>query len=86
MATNQKDAVYQTVIEFFGKDYTPGMKPTDEQHKAITMKLAEGFVAGTIKHRSPAKVSTIESAAIYSKGLLSNWLRRDPRLNAPPAA
>ncbi len=86
MATNQKDAVHQTVVEFFGNEYTQGMKPTEEQHKAITMKLAEAFVAGTIKHRNPAKVSTIEAAAIYSKGLLSNWLRRDPRLNAPTAA
>ncbi len=83
---NQKDAVFAAVTEFFGSDYTPGMKPNDEQHKAITQKLAEGFVGGSIKHRNPSKVSTIEAATTYAKGLLSNWLRRDSRLQAPAAA
>lgn len=83
-AINQKEAVYLKVTEFFGADFKPGMKPTDEQHKAITAIIAEGFVSGSIKHRTPAKVATMEQALVYSKGLLSNWLRRDPRLAGTP--
>ncbi len=80
MAIRQKEAVYLEVVKYFGNEFKIGIKPTDEQHAAITHILAEGFVSGTIAHRHPAKVVNMEMATQYSKGLLSNWLRRDPRL------
>ncbi len=90
--TNQKDAVFATVSTYLsnkGIEFKTPVKLDDAQHAEVTKMLAEGFVGGTIKHRNPAKVSTIETASVYSKGLLSNWLRRDERLAgtiAPPAA
>ncbi len=84
MAIKQKEAVYLEVSRFFGPDFKPGSKITDEQHAAITKILAEGFVKGTIAHRHPDKVVNMAMATQYSKGLLSNWLRRDPRLAGEP--
>lgn len=84
--SNQKDAVFATVQKFLGSEFKTPVKLTDEQHKAVTLKLAEGFVAKTIKHRNPHKVETMETAGIYAKGLLSNWLRRDERLAGIPTA
>ncbi len=81
----QKDAVFNTVSTFLKNEVVTPVKLDEKQHAEVTRLLAEGFVAGTIKHRNPHKVSTMESASIYSKGLLSNWLRRDPRLAGTPA-
>lgn len=85
---NQKDAVYNTVVNFKGNDFQPkGIATlTADEHAKVTMLLAEGFVSGAIKHRTPAKVATIETAAQYSKGLLTNWLKRDSRFAAPVVA
>lgn len=85
-AINQKDAVYTTVVNFKGTDFSVPCKLTDDEHAKVTQLLAEGFVAGTIKHRTPAKVSNIDAAKVYAKGLLSNWLRRDTRLAGTPPA
>ncbi len=87
--TNQKDAVYATVFSFLGSDFKTPVKLSDAQHAEVTKLLATGFVEGKIKHRNPSKVGTMETAGVYAKGLLSNWLRRDERLagsiTPPPA-
>lgn len=86
-AISQKEAVYVKVTEYLGAEFKPNGKNTltEEQHKAVTAIIAEGFVSGTIKHRQPAKVGTMELALVYSKGLLTNWLKRDSRFQAPAA-
>jgi len=80
MAIKQKEAVYSMVVNFKGNDFKAPCTLTEDEHAKVTEMLAEGFVKGEIAHRTPAKVATIDSAKIYAKGLLSNWLRRDPRL------
>jgi hypothetical protein len=74
---NQKEAVFQAVSNITG--HTEGKcEPTTEQRKQIMAVLIEGFKAGKI---DLDKEFTDPELKVYVSGLLSNWLRKDTRLN-----
>lgn len=79
MGMNQKEAVFQAVINVVGVQHE-GVKyePTKEQRAQISMVLIEGFKSGDINLDREFDETGLKS---YVSGLLSNWLRKDTRLN-----
>lgn len=78
---NQKEAVFQVV-----RDIRRGAVDTDvpvvltKQEKALaSQKLFEGFKRGRVayNHEMPSD----DKLLLYISGLVSNWLRKDKRLN-----
>ena len=78
---NQKDAVYEAVKQ---------MKPIDvDQERAVALskqekhvveqKLFDGFRKGKIQYNG--ELPSEDKLAMYVSGLVSNWLRKDRRLN-----
>jgi hypothetical protein len=80
----QEAAVFAALISVMG-DQDGKFEPSKEERASVTDILAEGFTQGTIalkdtpsnneKLADPAKLRS------YCSGLISNWLRKDPRLN-----
>jgi hypothetical protein len=58
---------------------------TKEQRAAITHILCEGFRQGTIQFEktlsNQEKLASDSKLSAYVSGLISNWLRKDTRLN-----
>lgn len=75
---NQKEAVYKAVVAVTGYEGGEPCEPTREQRAEIQAILVEGFKSGQIQlDRS----YTERELKVYVSGLLSNWLRKDKRLN-----
>ena len=78
----QRTAVYNAVINVMG-EREGKYEPSDNERADIIMIVAEGLAQGTVdfsdearaKYDSPAKIKS------YTSGLVSNWLRKDTRLN-----
>lgn len=79
---NQKEAVFQAVVNVTGFNGEGQCTPSKEQKHQIVMVLVEGFKAGKI---SLDKVYDDAGLKSYTGGLLSNWLRKDTRLNGGTA-
>lgn len=75
---NQKDAVYQAVVNVTGFDGEGACEPSKEQRAQINAILCEGFKSGSIKLEREFSDSDLKG---YVSGLISNWLRKDTRLN-----
>jgi hypothetical protein len=73
----QGDAVYQAVVNVCGQ-VDGKYEPTKEQRAQIKQILFEGFKAGKIVL---GKEYTDEELTSYIPGLISNWLRKDKKLN-----
>ena len=78
---SQKEAVFNAVTNVC-EATDSGYVPSKEERASICQVLFEGFRAGTIDldanhvgHSDDAKLKN------YCSGLLSNWLRKDGRLN-----
>lgn len=85
---NQKDGVYSAVVAFCEEnniDFQDGNKfdPSKEQRKEIVSMVASAMEAGEVdlSDSARAKHSTPEKLHSYCNGLVSNWLRKDKRLN-----
>lgn len=74
----QKDAVYQAVTETMG-NVDGAYKPTKEQRLEMITLLATGINNGEIDYTLDR--ADMVSVRTYSSGLLSNWLKKDTRLN-----
>lgn len=77
----QKEAVYNTVRAVFeehGKSFEDGQKV--EMSKDMKAQCVEILVAGFENNEIELK-SEQENLKSYAGGLLSNWLRKDKRLN-----
>jgi hypothetical protein len=81
---NQKTAVFNAVCSVLNQDsFDESVSLTKEQRATVIEMVTEGFSAGDVefsesaraKYDSPAKIKT------YTNGLVSNWLRKDKRLN-----
>ena len=75
---NQKEAVYTAVVnvtEFNGEGQC---LPSKEQKAQISAILIEGFKTNQITLEVAFNDTDLKS---YVSGLLSNWLRKDTRLN-----
>jgi hypothetical protein len=75
---NQKEAVYQAVINVTGFNGDGACHPSKEQRAQINMILFEGFKNETIDMDTEKSDSDLKG---YVSGLTSNWLRKDKRLN-----
>lgn len=75
---NQKEAVYSAVCNVTGFKGDGVLMITSEQRKQVNMILFESFRAG---HITLDKEFTDPQLKQYVSGLLSNWIRKDKRLN-----
>ena len=88
MKVNQKTGVYNAVVSFChdnGIDFEDGMhfEPSKEQRHEIVTMVATAMEAGEIElsEEAAAKYDEFSKLKSYCNGLVSNWLRKDKRLN-----
>ena len=83
---SQREAVFATIVSVLeenGVHFNEGMNVQSEMNKevraAVSAKLIEGFANGTIE----LSTSYTDAAKLkaYTSGLISNWVRKDTRLN-----
>lgn len=81
---NQKTGVFNAVCSVLDQEsFDSAVELTKEQRSQVIEIVTNGFMANEIdmsdaarvKHDTPAKMKT------YTNGLVSNWLRKDKRLN-----
>jgi hypothetical protein len=79
---SQKEAVFNAVVEVLG-DFSGVAELSTEQRKEVINSLMSGFASGTVElsAEASAKYDTEAKLKSYTQGLVSNWLRKDPRLN-----
>jgi hypothetical protein len=78
---NQKEAVFQVIKDLRRGDVDTD-KPvvlTKQEKQVAAQKLFEGFKKGKVayNHEMPSD----DKLLLYISGLVSNWLRKDKRLN-----
>lgn len=78
MGMNQREATYQAIVNVTGFDGEGACVPTKEQRAQINLVLFEGIRSGSIEMSTEKSDSDMKQ---YVSGLISNWLRKDPRLN-----
>ena len=76
----QKDAVFAAVCEVRGStEFSDAVELTKEERASVQASLIAGFQNGSIAFQGDATDATKLSS--YVSGLVSNWLRKDKRLN-----
>jgi hypothetical protein len=78
MGMNQKEAVFQAVVNVTGFTGDGAVEISKEQRASVSAILIEGFRSGAIELQREFDDKELKS---YVSGLLSNWLRKDTRLN-----
>lgn len=81
---NQKTAVFNAVCSVLGQDsFDECISLTKEQRATVIEAVAEGFTSGEVEfsETAQAKYNTDAKVKTYTNGLVSNWLRKDTRLN-----
>lgn len=73
----QKEAVFSAIINVVGEQ-DGAYNLTKEQRAQVSAILFEGFRSGTIEIDGEKNDSQLKA---YTSGLMSNWLRKDKRLN-----
>jgi hypothetical protein len=88
MSVNQKQGVYDAVVAFCEENdihFEDGMKLelTKEQRSTVVEMVTQALIAGEIDFSDVAreKHDTEQKKRTYCNGLVSNWLRKDKRLN-----
>lgn len=78
---NQKDAVFEAIKALKPHDVERDepVKLTKQEKKIVEARLFEGFRKGKIQYNS--ELPSDDKLAMYVSGLVSNWLRKDRRLN-----
>lgn len=80
MSTKQKDAVFAAVCDVMGStEFSEAVELSKEQRATVQGALIAGFQAGEIAYQGDAADTT--KLTSYVSGLVSNWLRKDKRLN-----
>lgn len=78
--TKQKDAVFAAVSSVRGStEFSEAVELTKEERSAVQASLVAGFQSGSIAYQGDATDTT--KLTSYVSGLVSNWLRKDKRLN-----
>ena len=87
--TTQRQGTYDAIVAFCSENsikFEDGMEfiPTKEQRSSIVLMVATAMEAGEIDLSDDAKkkYDDLPKLKTYCNGLVSNWLRKDPRLNA----
>ena len=75
---NQKEAVFQAVVNVTGHSGDGAVNITPEQRKQVNHILFVGFRNGHIQLDREFDDAALKA---YVSGLQSNWLRKDKRLN-----
>lgn len=76
----QKDAVYNAVVGVKGtSDFSDAVSLSKEERSTVATSLFEGIKNGTVAYAGDASDET--KLTSYISGLVSNWLRKDQRLN-----
>lgn len=76
----QKDAVFNEVVAVKGtSDFASAVVLTKEERQTVSSALLSGFQNGTIEY--DGDTSDAKKLGSYVSGLVSNWLRKDKRLN-----
>jgi len=83
---SQDEAVFQAIVNVCGTlEEGEKYEPTKEERASITDILVEGFQAGKISLKDTAnnraKLADEAKLRTYVSGTVSNWLRKDTRLN-----
>ena len=78
----QRESVYNAVIEHMGSGL-PKYEPTKEQRAQIIDTVTQSILNHETDFSDNArmKYDTPEKVKSYTSGLVSNWLRKDKRLN-----
>jgi hypothetical protein len=88
MSFSQKDSVYAAVKAFLDEkgilhDDGQEVKLDKDGRKTVIEMISQSALQGdmALSAEAAAKYNTIETMRGYVNGLLSNWLRKDTRLN-----
>ena len=80
MSTKQKDAVFNAVCAVRGTtEFSTPVELTKEERGSVQAALVAGFQDGSIAFQGDATDQA--KLTSYVSGLVSNWLRKDKRLN-----
>lgn len=79
---SQKEAVFSAVSEVLGV-FAGVAELSTEQRKDVIGSIMQGFANGTVElsQEAASKYDTDAKLKSYTQGLVSNWLRKDTRLN-----
>lgn len=81
---NQKEAVFSAVCSVLGQDsFDSAVELTKDERATVIEMVCEGFSAGEVEFSEAAQQKYAEPSKLktYTNGLVSNWLRKDKRLN-----
>jgi len=81
---NQKEAVFSAVCSVLDQDsFDSAVELTREERATVIEIVTQGFTSGTVEFSDSAKAKYDSESKIkaYTNGLVSNWLRKDKRLN-----
>lgn len=84
MSLSQKASVFAAVSSVMNAtSFDSEVKPTSEQRKQIIELVAKDLFEGRAEFSDEAKLKydTFEKVRGYTGGMVSNWLRKDTRLN-----
>lgn len=77
----QKDATFDAITSVVEPNAEGKYEPTKDERATIIDDLVAGFAKGQIEMGNPAILADAKKLKEYVSGLVSNWLRKDPRLN-----
>jgi len=79
---SQKEAVFAAITEVLG-NFSGSAELSTEQRKEVISSIMSGFASGTVELSNEArfKYDTDAKLKSYTQGLVSNWIRKDVRLN-----
>ena len=78
--STQKEAVFSAVSAVRGStEFDVAVELTKEERAAVQASLVTGFQSGNITYQGD--VTDAAKLTSYVSGLVSNWLRKDRRLN-----
>ena len=78
--TKQKDAVFNAVTAVRGTtEFDSAVELTKEERGVVQASLIAGLQSGNIAYQGDA--TDVTKLTSYVSGLVSNWLRKDKRLN-----
>jgi len=82
MSMKQKDAVFNAVVAVKGtSDFSGAVTLTKEERSTVASTLFAGIRNGTVASGDELKSADDTKLTGYISGLVSNWLRKDTRLN-----
>ena len=76
----QKDAVFAAIVAVKGtSEFVGAVTLSKDERQTVSASLFQGFQAGSIVFSG--ETSTDSKLNAYVSGLVSNWIRKDSRLN-----